>query len=108
MLYRMEDDKIVIKNVKVEYITTKTDNYDNEICYFKLRDKNVDSKFAAVMKDGFRLPWFKSDKGYYLLKVKSKYNKAKQLHKEEVVLVELVFKYYKMNDSEGVYVSNLG
>ena len=103
----MEDDKIVIKNVKVEYITTKTDNYDNEICYFKLKDKNIESKFTSIMKDGFKLPWFKSDKGYYLLKVKTKYNKMKQMHKEEAVLVDTVFKYYKIDDSEGFYVSSL-
>ena len=104
----MDDDKVVIKNVKVEYITTKTDAFENEICYFKLKEKNIESKFVAIMKDGFRLPWFKSDKGYYLPKVKTKYNKMKALHKEETVLVEVVFKYYKMNDSEGFYVSNLG
>ena len=40
----MEDDKIVIKNVRVEYITTKTDAFDNEICYFKLKEKNMESK----------------------------------------------------------------
>ena len=103
----MDDDKVAIKNVKVEYITTKTDAFDNEMCYFKLKDKNIDSKFAAIMKDGFRLPWFKSDKGYHLLKVKTKYSKLKVLHEDETVLVEICFKYYKMNDSEGFYVSNL-
>ena len=103
----MENDKIVIKNVRVEYITTKTDNYDNENCYFKLKDKNIESKFAAIMKDNFRLPWFKSDRGYYLLKVKTKYNKLETLNKDESVLVDIVFKYYKYNDSEGFYVSNL-
>ena len=103
----MEDDKIVIKNVKVEYITTQTDAFENEICYFKLKDKNIESKFAPIMKDGFKLPWFKSDKGYYLLKVKTKYNKLEQMHKEETVLVDAVFKYYKINDSEGFYVSQL-
>ena len=103
----MENDKIVIKSVRVEYITTKTDNYDNENCYFKLKDKNIESKFAAIMKHNFNLPWFKSDRGYYLLKVKTKYNKLEQLHKEETVLVDIVFKYYKMNDSEGYYVSSL-
>jgi hypothetical protein len=104
----MDDDKVVIKNVKVEYITTKTDAFENEICYFKLKEKNIESKFAAIMKNDFRLPWFKSDKGYYLLKVKTKYNKWKAMHKDETVLVEVCFKYYKMNDSEGFYVSSLG
>ena len=103
----MEDDKIVIKNVRVEYITTKTDAFENEICYFKLKEKNIESKFSAIMKNDFRLPWFKSDKGYYLLKVKTKYNKMKVLHEDETVLAEVCFKYYKMNGSEGFYVSNL-
>ena len=39
--------------------------------------------------------------------VKTKYNKMKQMHKEETVLVEAVFKYYKIDDSEGFYVSSL-
>ena len=59
------------------------------------------------MKNDFRLPFFKSDKGYYLLKVKTKYNKTKTMNKDETVLVDVSFKHYKMNDSEGFYVSNL-
>ena len=58
----MEDEKVVIKNVRVEYITTKTDKFNNETCYFKLKDKNIDLKFAAVIKEGFNLAWFKTDK----------------------------------------------
>ena len=104
----MEDEKVVIKNMKVEYIITKTDAFDNEMCYFKLKDKNIETKLAALIKDNFRLPWFKSDKGVNIIKIKNKYNKLKQLHKDETVLVDLVFKYYKMNDSEGFYVSQLG
>ena len=38
-IYRMDDEKFTIKSVKAEYITTKTDKYENEICYFKMRDK---------------------------------------------------------------------
>ena len=104
----MDDEKVVIKNVKVEYITTKTDAFDNEICYFKLKDKNIETKFSALIKDNFHLPWFKSDKGGNIIKIKTKYNKLKQLQKEEPVLVDLVFKHYKMNDSEGFYVSSVG
>ena len=46
----MEDEKIVIKNVKVEYISTKTDVYDNEVNYFIMKDKNIETKFAVVIK----------------------------------------------------------
>ena len=37
----MEDEKVVIKNVRVEYIATKTDKFNNENCYFKLKDNKV-------------------------------------------------------------------
>ena len=43
----MDDEKITIKNVKAEYITTKTDKYENEICYFKLRDKKYRFKICG-------------------------------------------------------------
>jgi hypothetical protein len=33
----MEDEKVVVKSVKAEYIATKTDKYENEICYFKMK-----------------------------------------------------------------------
>ena len=104
----MEDEKVVVKSVKAEYITTQTDKYENEICYFKMKDKNFELKFAPLMKDpSFKLPWFKTDKGQYLLKVKTRYSKTKEFKKEEVVLLEVVFKYYKMNDFEGLYVCSI-
>lgn len=102
----MDEEKIGIKTVKVEYISTKTDKYDNEIIYFKLKDK-VDLKFANLMKPSYILPWFKSDKGHYILKVKTKYCKMKELKKEETALVDVIFKYYKMNDIQGYYVSSI-
>ena len=54
----MTEDKIIIKNVKVEYMATKTDTYDNELCYFKLIDKNTDQKFESVIKGNFKNPCF--------------------------------------------------
>ena len=74
---------------------------------FKMRDKNFEAKFAPLMKDSHKLPWFKTDKGHYLLKVKTKYSKVKELKKEETVLLEVVFKYYKMNEMEGFYVCSI-
>ena len=55
----MEDEKVVIKNVRVEYITTKTDKFDNETCYFKLKDKNIDTKFSVLINEGFNKPGLK-------------------------------------------------
>ena len=103
----MEDESIVIKNVRVVYITTKCDRYNNELAYFKIKDKNIEQKFSTIIKDGFNLPWFKSDKGQYILKVKSKYIKLNDPKKDVPIIVDLEFKYYKMNDIEGFYISSL-
>ena len=35
----MDDGKVVIKNLKLEYISTKKDKYDNEYAYFKIKEK---------------------------------------------------------------------
>ena len=103
----MTDERVLIKSVRVEYIVTKTDAYDNELSYFKMIDKNIDQKFVALIKDNFKNPWFKTDKGQTILKVKQKYMKLKEAKKEEVIVVDISFKYYKMNDVEGYYVCAL-
>ena len=102
------EDKILIKNCKVEFVTTKTDNYDNDISYFKLLDKNIDQKYSALMKNDFKLPWFKTDKQTNILKVKPKYINKNEFVKDNTYLVDITFKYYKYNDVEGFYVSQLG
>ena len=33
--------------------------------------------------------------------------KLKETNKEEVVIVDLSFKYYKMNDNEGYYINSI-
>jgi hypothetical protein len=104
----MTDENIVIKNVKVEYLTTKLDKYDNEINYFKIKDKHIDQKFAAIIKEGHNLPWFKSENEQTILKVKSKYTKLKELNKNEIIVSDISFRYYKMNDISGFYVNILG
>ena len=35
----MEDEKLITKSVRVEYITTKTDKFSNDLSYFKLKEK---------------------------------------------------------------------
>ena len=59
----MDDKILVIKNPKLEYLTTKSDNYDNEISYCKIKDKNVDQKLEKYNTPEFKIPTFNSDKG---------------------------------------------
>ena len=103
----MEEENILFKNIRVEYITTKMDNYNNEISYFKIKDRNIEQKFKLIMKDNFKLPWFKTDKGQNILKVKRKYIKLKDLVKDKETVVDINFKYYEINDIQGYYVGSV-
>ena len=67
----MDDEITVIKNVKVRYLTTKMDKYDNEIIWFKI-DKTSIGKLFVINEVDFKLPYFETDDGKILLKVKSK------------------------------------
>jgi regulatory protein YycI of two-component signal transduction system YycFG len=102
----MSDDKVVIKNLKVEVITKKMDNYNNEQVYFKIL-KGQENKFTVINKDGYHLPYFKTIDNKYLLKVKSKYVKLEDLNKDMTYICDLELKYYKMDTVEGYYVSKL-
>ena len=55
----MEDDKVVIKNIELEYITTKKNDYDNEISCFKIESKNVEKLFGLINKENYKLPYLK-------------------------------------------------
>ena len=95
----MDDDFTVVKNVKVRYLSTKEDTYNNSICWFKV-DKGSINKFSAK-KDGYKLPYFESNDGKTLLKVKSKNVKIDDLKNDVVISCDIGFKYYKMNDVQG-------
>ena len=99
------DDIIIVKNVKLSYITTKEDKYENEICYFKL-GKNMENKFSAMNKVGFKTPYFETTDGKFLLKCKNKYVKI-ELKKDEPINCEIHFKHYKMDSFEGYYVNKI-
>lgn len=65
------------------------------------------SKFSAINKVGFKLPYFETNDGKLLLKVKSKNVKINELKKDEPITCEVHFKHYKMEDFEGYYVCKL-
>ena len=103
----MDDDKVVIKNFKLEWITNKKDNYDNEMSYFKIKKETIDNKFALINKENYKSPYFMTKENKYLLKVKTKYIKLNELNKDMIYLCDADFKYYKMEDCEGYYISKL-
>ena len=93
-----------VNNLTTEYLSTKTDNYDNEISYFKIIDKNIKSKMSGILSqvcDECKMPFWKTEDGEYILKVKSKYCPKKVIVNNDIVTMNLTFQYYCMNKEDG-------
>ena len=93
---------IEIKNVNVTYISTKTDKFDNTICYSKITDLKAKNKLSPIlfqMCDECRLPWWETEDGEYLIKVKQRYAPTLLLP-DTTLTVKLTFKYYCMNKDD--------
>ena len=102
----MVDEKVIINNLKLEYITKKTDNYNNEQVHFKVL-KGQDNKFTSINKENHTLPYFITEDKKMLLKVKRKYVKIDDLNKDMTYICDLELKYYKMENVEGFYINKM-
>ena len=95
---------IEIKNIKVTYISTKTDKFDNTVCYFKVIGFNNEELLYPILSeccDECRIPIWITEEGEHMLEVKQKYV-PKLLVAGTVLTVLLTFKYYCMDLGEGV------
>ena len=63
-------------------MTTKTDIYKNENSYFLIGRKDVEGKLNKLVVEGYKLPWFESGDGKYILKVKFKNVKITDMMKK--------------------------
>ena len=86
-----------------EYLTTKVDKYDNEISFYKIIDKSYKVKMNGILKEmgeECRMPFWKTEDHEYILKVKTRYTPKKQLESNDIVSLNLVFKYYCMEKDD--------
>ena len=96
-----------INSLLTEFITTKTDKYDNEISYYKVIDKNYKNKMSGVLKEvceECRMPFWKTEDHEYILKVKTRntHTPKKKLENNDIVTLNLIFKYYCMEKDDGL------
>ena len=92
-----------INGLTTEYLSTKTDKYDNEVSYYKIIDKNYKNKMSAILKevcDECKMPFWKTEDHEYILKVKTKYTPKTKLDVNDIVTVNLMFKYYAMQTND--------
>ena len=103
---------IEIKDLKLEFIITKTDNYNNEISYLKVIDKAFKNKLQPILSqmcDEIHLPIWKSEDGIYMLKSKARWMpEGRVFEKNEIFVADLNFHYYNMEKNneliQGYYV----
>ena len=104
------NNTVTINELIVEYLSTKKDNYDNEVSYFKI----VDPAYRAKLKPLFslndegllKIPIWATDKSEHILKVKSKFvNNSQDLVKNALHIINTHFEFYHMeqNDVKGYY-----
>ena len=88
-----------------EYLATKVDKYDNEISFYKVIDDSFKVKMKSILKEmceECRMPFWKTEDHEYILKVKTRNAPKKQLENNDVVSLNLSFKYYCMEKDDGL------
>ena len=94
---------ININDLLVEFISKKENNYNANICYFKVVDGDAKNKIKPIRileEDDIRMPYWK-DKDNIILKVKDKFvNTKEELHRGELYTANLDFEYYSIEDLE--------
>ena len=97
---------IAIETIIVDYVSTKSDNYGNKNCYFKITDPEAQNKLQTILAqscDECRLPIWKTDDGTYMMKVKDKHVPKTLLTNTELP-AKLTFKYYCIDKDDGTLI----
>ena len=95
---------IVIESCDVDFVTSKKNDYNETIYYFKLVDRKLQKKLKpfSVLGSDIKLPWWSADNGEHLLKVKSKYvgECEQELIKGRNYNAKIEFVYYNMVEKD--------
>ena len=88
---------IKISDLVVEYLSTKPDDFNNEISYFKIMSPKLKMKPMLILNADLKVPVWKSDKGDYILKIKDKFIKTlTELVLKDTYIIDLDLVYYDM------------
>ena len=106
------NELILCKNVKLEFVSKKVDDYNNTICWFKIIGKknmipilsiyNINKELNELLVkkeeevEKINFPFFLNEMDSFLLKIKRNYLQLDedQLEKGNLFKLNLTFKYY--------------
>ena len=99
-----ENGEVSLNKIKLKYLATKKDNYNNENCFYAVENGDFLDIVATIPKE-FKVPWFKGKKGE-ILKVKSRW--VKDSNKATVGgMGNITMKEYDFEGVKGYYVEGI-
>ena len=101
---------IKIESFDVEFLSRKMNDYKQMMFYFKLVDKDLKKKLKPLrILTDCKLPYWETDKGEYIMKVKEQHVSHPQPNKNELYHACIVFEYYelKADTSKKGYFANM-
>ena len=98
-----DKNTVAINELIVEFLTTKKDNYDQDISYFKIVDPTFRVKlkplFSLNDEGNLKMPVWVTDNNGYILKAKSKFIvNLQKFILNALHIINLNFEYYNMED----------
>ena len=98
-------NKVSINDLVVEFLATKENDYNANICYFKVVDVEYKTKMKSIIglqDDDLRMPFWKSvDKQELILKVKDKFvNAVSDLVKGLEYAIDITFESYSIEKED--------
>ena len=95
-------DGIVLKNLNLKYLNTKTDKYENEYAFYAILNDNIKC-IATKLSDSKRLPYFLGSDNF-VLKIKTRYLTDVQKVSGKFTVN---MKEYEYNEYTGYYVNEV-
>ena len=100
------NNNIIINDINVEYLSTKTDKYDNSIAYFKLTEPKSKLKplFDTTIqnKEGIKLPLWITEEQDVIIKIKEKWlNISDDLQQLSHYILNVDFNSFSLDTDNG-------
>ena len=103
-------DTIYINDIDLEYLSTKTDKYNNEISYFKIINSLGKKKLKSIRDMefyGFRMPYWSTDDNSIILKVNNKFITDNKLKQGNLYNTNIEFIAYSFDTDDGNFMQGM-
>ena len=98
------ENKVTINDLVVEFLATKENDWNANICYFKVVDVECKTKMKTIISlqdDELRMPFWINDKQEMTLKVKDKFvNAVSDLVKGLEYAIDITFESYSIEQED--------